>query len=827
MKNQLILSGILIISFCSTVATQLQCDLPLVTGRCRASFPRWGSKDGKCVTFTYGGCEANTNNFITKSDCERACPPTTTKEPVEICQLPLATGLCKGIFPRWGSKDGKCVEFTYGGCGGNDNNFQNKHDCEATCSQPGDYCKLPLVKGPCSARLTRWGSSNGSCVEFVYGGCSGNSNSFWSREECERACPPNSTRPPVAVALREPVDICQLPLVTGMCLAYFPSWGSQAGECVSFIYGGCSGNENRFSTKAECEKACPPLPNFAYLSPVYTCQLTLVTGQCVGYFSSWGSKDGICVETKAECERACPSMSASVTSTPVDTCQQPLVTGQCRGYFPSWGSRNGVCVEFIYGGCEGNDNRFESREECERACPSNSTTPPIAVALRERVDICQLPLVTGMCLAYFPSWGSQAGKCVSFIYGGCSGNENRFSVAAKFVPRLLNDDQKQRRIDICSKLKTAVLHDPDFLKTVITTDESWVYGYDPETKMQSSQWKSPESPRPKKARMSRSAIRTLLVVFFDIAGIVHKEFLPPGTNVNQYVYRDILRRLNESIRRKRPTLAKPGGWRLHQDNAPAHTSLTVNEFCAKHSISIVPHPPYSSDLAPCDFWLFPKLKFSLKSERFEDIKSIKRNTTLELRALKKADFCHCFEQWQRRWTKCIDSQGMTKAECEKACPPREITTAQVPVDICQLPLVAGSCRANLRSWGNRGGACVEFVYGGCEGNENRFQSREECERACPPNSTTPPIAVALRERVDICQLPLVTGMCLAYFPSWGSQAGECVSFIYGGCTFGDESLKKHKSINSTNGLEKEQKRLKTINAVELQHHEGMSLLLTL
>ena len=62
----------------------------------------------------------------TKEECERVCPPTVTttqSTPVDTCQQPLVTGLCRADIPRWGSRDGKCVQFTYGGCGRNDNNF--------------------------------------------------------------------------------------------------------------------------------------------------------------------------------------------------------------------------------------------------------------------------------------------------------------------------------------------------------------------------------------------------------------------------------------------------------------------------------------------------------------------------------------------------------------------------------------------------------------------------------------------------------------------------------------------------------------------------------
>ncbi|XP_041367081.1 protein GVQW3-like [Gigantopelta aegis] len=101
-------------------------------------------------------------------------------------------------------------------------------------------------------------------------------------------------------------------------------------------------------------------------------------------------------------------------------------------------------------------------------------------------------------------------------------------VAAKFLPRLLNPDQKQHRVGVCEEVRQQTRDDPTFTSRIITGDESWVYGYDPETKQQSSQWKRPHSPRPKKARQVRSATKSMLVVFFDIREIVHREFVLQG-----------------------------------------------------------------------------------------------------------------------------------------------------------------------------------------------------------------------------------------------------------------------------------------------------------
>jgi predicted DNA-binding protein YlxM (UPF0122 family) len=73
-------------------------------------------------------------------------------------------------------------------------------------------------------------------------------------------------------------------------------------------------------------------------------------------------------------------------------------------------------------------------------------------------------------------------------------------VVVKFVPKLLLQEQQQLRLEVRRDMLECANDDPEFLKTVITGDETWVYGYDPETKMQSSQCKHSSSPRPKKAQ---------------------------------------------------------------------------------------------------------------------------------------------------------------------------------------------------------------------------------------------------------------------------------------------------------------------------------------
>jgi len=80
------------------------------------------------------------------------------------------------------------------------------------------------------------------------------------------------------------------------------------------------------------------------------------------------------------------------------------------------------------------------------------------------------------------------------------------------------------------------------------------------------------------------------------------------------------------------------------------------KFLVKHHITQVCQPPYSPDLAPCDFWLFLKLKLPLKGRRFQSAKEIKENATRQLMAIPKKDFSDCFEKWKERWDKCVRSQ---------------------------------------------------------------------------------------------------------------------------------------------------------------------------
>ena len=111
-------------------------------------------------------------------------------------------------------------------------------------------------------------------------------------------------------------------------------------------------------------------------------------------------------------------------------------------------------------------------------------------------------------------------------------------------------------------------------------------------------------------------VKVMLITFFDVLrcqrhpltskNVINSEsFLPQGQTINQQVYKEILQLLLRSVREKSGELRQDKSWLLHHDSAPAHNALSIRQFLAKKNIAVLEQPPYSPDLAPCDFFLFP------------------------------------------------------------------------------------------------------------------------------------------------------------------------------------------------------------------------------
>ena len=121
---------------------------------------------------------------------------------------------------------------------------------------------------------------------------------------------------------------------------------------------------------------------------------------------------------------------------------------------------------------------------------------------------------------------------------------------------------------------------------------------------------------PKMHVCKKSKLKTMLICFFDQEGMVHREFVPPEMTVNADFYCDVLRRLRENVRRKRPQKWQNQNLIIYHDNAPAHWSFKVSHFLAKNNMTVIPH---THPIWPPVTFLFPKLKLQMKGRRFDTI----------------------------------------------------------------------------------------------------------------------------------------------------------------------------------------------------------------
>ena len=133
---------------------------------------------------------------------------------------------------------------------------------------------------------------------------------------------------------------------------------------------------------------------------------------------------------------------------------------------------------------------------------------------------------------------------------------------------------------------------------------------------------------------------------FDCEGVVNYEFARRGQTTKKEYYVEVLKRLRDAVRSKRPRFLSSSHWLLHHDNAPAHSSNLVQQFLAKHKIIQLCQPRHSPDIASCDIWMFPKLKMVLKGKWFDDIETIQSNATRELKAILKSAFEDSFKMWK-------------------------------------------------------------------------------------------------------------------------------------------------------------------------------------
>ena len=230
-------------------------------------------------------------------------------------------------------------------------------------------------------------------------------------------------------------------------------------------------------------------------------------------------------------------------------------------------------------------------------------------------------------------------------------------LSAKWVPKCLNADQKRIRVTTSKAiLDRFAAGMADFMARLVTMDETWLHHYDPQTKQQSMEWRHSGSPRPKKFRAQKSAGKVLASVFWDKDGVLLIKYLPKGRTINAEYYMSLLDELREALKQKRRGKLSRGVLFL-QDNAPAHTAHETLRKIRDFGFELVDHPPYSPDLAPSDYHLFPQLKKHLKGTKFHSDSEVIAATEAWLEAQPSEFFYQGLEKLNDRCNKCVNLRG--------------------------------------------------------------------------------------------------------------------------------------------------------------------------
>ena len=132
---------------------------------------------------------------------------------------------------------------------------------------------------------------------------------------------------------------------------------------------------------------------------------------------------------------------------------------------------------------------------------------------------------------------------------------------------------------------------------------------------------------------------------------------PSGHTVTGRFYKNsVLKKVKEFYNKKRSSKGWSGVHLLH-DNASSHKCEVVKSFLASEKVKVLNHPPYSPDLSPCDFFLFPRLKIMLSGNKYTSRSSLGSAIYHYLQQIPKEDYLSAFRDWVKRLQKCVSVKG--------------------------------------------------------------------------------------------------------------------------------------------------------------------------
>lgn len=223
----------------------------------------------------------------------------------------------------------------------------------------------------------------------------------------------------------------------------------------------------------------------------------------------------------------------------------------------------------------------------------------------------------------------------------------------RWVPHELNEKQAKKRYHICSSLLLRQKNEP-FLDRLITCDEKWLLF---DNQKRSARWldvdEAPKhSPKPK-LHMKK----IMVTVWWSMQGVFHYSFLKTNETINSTSYCLDIDIAYKKLAKLRPALVSRKGPILLHDNARPHVSQMTLKKLSDVGIEVLPHPPYSPDLAPTDYHLFKSLADYMREKRYTNEIDLK-NAFIDFIDSRTSDFFESgITKLLTRWQKCLDSNG--------------------------------------------------------------------------------------------------------------------------------------------------------------------------
>lgn len=228
-------------------------------------------------------------------------------------------------------------------------------------------------------------------------------------------------------------------------------------------------------------------------------------------------------------------------------------------------------------------------------------------------------------------------------------------LTSRWAPHQLTEAQKIERVNSCKENLNLIKSNKIRLCDIITGDESWFFHKKLEKKITNQRWvKEGESPATI-VRPGKFDSKTMFTIFFKNDGPVLITYLERGQTIDAESYiENCLKPIVSTLNLERPRSGAKS-YKIHDDNARPHVHKSVNNFLTEHGIKTIRHPPYSPDLAPCDFWLFSYIKERLDSH--DNAISLSKQITKVLSAIDKKEWQKTFHKWIERMETCIKCKG--------------------------------------------------------------------------------------------------------------------------------------------------------------------------